>query len=189
MRASACAFLLDSLRTQCDTKAFGLIGMRSARHVIGDKFQHCSANLGNSAGHLKPPRATASDRRHEFENLFQRDRFATEHERCPARPRPTATMRPSATSRISVHDELKGPCGRSSMMTARSRRNPSTINNFAIENIGPSNRWIGLSTSAGRRRSKHLVPNNLRCTANHNQDSGKRPHSDSICLNHENGGG
>src|SRR5882724_966387 len=48
--------------------------------------------------------------------------------------------------------------GVGAMIAARSCRNPSAMNNFAITNIGPSNRWLGLSTSDGCRRSKTRWP-------------------------------
>src|SRR4051794_33965490 len=44
------------------------------------------------------------------------------------------------------------------MMVARSSRNPSAMNNFAITNIGPSSRCVGLSAIAGWRRSKIRWP-------------------------------
>jgi hypothetical protein len=43
-------------------------------------------------------------------------------------------------------------------MVARSSRNPSAINSFAITNIGPSSKCEGLSTSAGCRRSNTWWP-------------------------------
>ena len=44
------------------------------------------------------------------------------------------------------------------MMLARSCRKPSAINSFAITNIGPSSKWVGLSTNAGCRRSNTRCP-------------------------------
>jgi hypothetical protein len=50
--------------------------------MICGEFQHCSGNFGNSAANLKVPRTAATDRFHEFENLFQRNRFAAQCHAC-----------------------------------------------------------------------------------------------------------